>query len=53
MRTNLEVKFSDKDTVRKLGGKWDSARKTWYIEDVENIEKFLKWIPKHLKNRIK
>ena len=49
MRVNLEVPFQEKDQVRRLGGKWDNARKTWYVENVENLEDFLKWIPERLK----
>lgn len=49
MRTNLNVKFKDKQTVKDLGARWDAARKIWYIENVENVEPFLPWIPDHLK----
>lgn len=49
MRTNLKVPFQEKDKARALGAKWDLARRTWYIEDMENIEPFLQWIPNHLK----
>jgi hypothetical protein len=49
MRTNLIVDFKEKDKVKALGAQWDSARKVWYIEDVENIEQFLPWIPNNLK----
>ena len=49
MRTNLNVDYKDKDTVKNLGAKWDDARKTWYIENVENISLFLKWINENLK----
>ena len=38
MRTNLNVPFSEKDAARRLGAKWDLARKTWYVEDMENLE---------------
>lgn len=49
MRTNLNVKFEENQKVKSLGAKWDCARKVWYIENVENIEQFLPWIPTHLK----
>lgn len=49
MKTYLKVPFSEKDEARKLGAKWDSARKTWFVENVENLASFLKWIPAHLK----
>jgi len=49
MKTYLKVPFSEKDQARRLGARWDIARKTWFIEDVENIASFLRWIPAHLK----
>jgi len=45
MRTNLKVPYEEKDTARKLGARWDAARKVWYVENVENLSAFLKWIP--------
>ena len=45
MRTNLKVTFSEKDEAKALGARWDSAMKTWYIVDQENLTPFLKWIP--------
>ena len=53
MRTNLNVPFAEKDKARSLGAKWDAARKTWYIEDVEQIERFMIWIPEYLKKPTK
>ena len=49
MRTNLNVPFEQKDAARRLGAKWDGARKVWFVENVENLQQFLEWIPKHLK----
>lgn len=48
MRINLSVPFEEKDIVKGLGAKWDSARKVWYIENVENIKSFLPWIDDRL-----
>lgn len=53
MRVNLEVPYEQKDSARKLGAKWDLARKTWYVEDVERLDLFLKWIPAHRANPAK
>lgn len=53
MRTNLKVPFKEKDTVRRLGAKWDNARKTWFIEDVDDIKPFLPWIDEKLKQPTK
>jgi hypothetical protein len=48
MRINLLVLFKDKDKAKAKGAKWDPGRKTWYIENVEDLEPFLEWVPKHL-----
>ena len=53
MRTNLNVPYEEKDKARALGAQWDSARKTWYIENVENIKLFLPWINDKLKQPTK
>lgn len=46
---NLNVPYEAKDQARRLGACWDAARKTWYVENVENMEAFLPWIPAYLK----
>lgn len=48
MRTNLKVPYAEKDEARKHGARWDAARKTWYVENVENIAPLMRWMPKHL-----
>lgn len=49
MRVDLNVPFKDKDKAQRLGARWDVAKKTWYVEDVENLEDFLPWISERLK----
>ena len=48
MRVNLNVSYQEKDKVKRLGAKWDVARKVWYVENLENLRPFLKWMPRHL-----
>jgi len=48
MRTFLNVPFADKDKVKSLGAKWSPGHKSWYIEDLEDVEPFMPWMPKHL-----
>lgn len=48
MRINLKVPYEEKDKAKSRGARWDSARKTWYVEDAEDLRPFLKWIPEHL-----
>ena len=45
MRTNLLVRFEEKNEAKKLGAKWDAARKVWYVENVPNMSLFKKWLP--------
>lgn len=45
MRTDLKVPFSEKDEVKNLGARWDSIKKTWYIENVSFLPNFTKWLP--------
>lgn len=52
MRINLNVPFEEKDQARSLGAMWDAARKTWYVENKERLEPFLKWMPDRLKQPV-
>lgn len=45
MRLNLKVPFAEKDQAKKLGARWDAARKLWYIEDQEDLAAFSRWSP--------
>lgn len=43
MRMNLKVPFAEKDEAKKLGAKWDSAQKVWYVESKADRSTFSKW----------
>jgi len=45
VRTYLNVPFSEKDRARNLGARWDVATRRWYVENVENIAAFMRWMP--------
>ncbi len=45
MRLNLKVPFAEKDEAKKLGARWDAARKSWYIENGVDMASFAKWSP--------
>lgn len=45
MRINLVTPFAEKDAVKALGARWDSAKKVWYITDVADLAPFIRWIP--------
>ena len=43
MRMNLKVPFAEKDQAKKLGAKWDSAQKIWYVESQTDMSPFARW----------
>lgn len=45
MRINLVTPFAEKDAVKALGGRWDAAKKCWYVVDVADLTPFARWIP--------
>lgn len=45
MPTILNASFSDKEKVKALGARWDSANRTWYVPDGLQLEPFAQWIP--------
>jgi len=45
MRFDLKVPFAEKDGAKKLGARWDAARKIWYVMDKEDMAPFSKWSP--------
>jgi len=45
MRMNLKVPFAEKDAAKKLGARWDAARKIWFVEDKADLAPFAKWSP--------
>lgn len=45
MRTNLKVPFAEKDEAKKLGARWDAARKLWYVDGIADLSPFARWAP--------
>ena len=45
MRVDLKVPFAEKDAAKKLGARWDAARKLWYVEGKTDLAPFAKWAP--------
>lgn len=45
MRMNLKVPFAEKEQAKKLGARWDAARKLWYIEGQVEVATFSRWSP--------
>ena len=41
----LNVPYKQKDIVKKLGGKWDSQKKQWFIPEGMDQNLFKKWLP--------
>jgi len=44
MITYLQVPYAEKERAKKLGARWDIARKTWYIENVVDVTPFMRWM---------
>jgi hypothetical protein len=45
MRIDLITPFAEKDQVKALGARWDGSKKVWYVQDVEDLEPFRRWLP--------
>ena len=45
MRVDLKVPFAEKDEAKKLGARWDAARKIWYVEDKADMAVYSRWSP--------
>lgn len=44
MRIDLKVPYAQKEEAKKLGARWDMARKTWYVIDPDDLSPFMKWM---------
>ena len=40
----IHCSFNEKEEVKKLGAKWDSETKSWYIPEGVNVNLFSKWL---------
>lgn len=47
----INVPYFAKETVKKLGAKWNKEKKTWFIYKTDDYLKFAAWLPKN-KNTI-
>lgn len=43
MKTYLNVSYAEKDIVKQMGARWDGVKKSWYVENVEDLSVFGKW----------
>ena len=39
----LNVPFAEKDEAKRLGARWDPARKKWYVPNGVDAEQFSRW----------
>lgn len=46
MRTNLQVPFAEKDEAKRLGARWDPARRVWYVQNATDLAVFSRWLPR-------
>lgn len=49
MKVMLNVPFADRDEAKRLGCRFASAAKRWFIEDPDDMQPFMRWMPDHLK----
>jgi WD40 repeat protein len=42
-RIDLAVPFAEKDEAKRLGARWDPAKKTWYVADGMDSTRFARW----------
>lgn len=41
--TYLTVPFAEKDEAKKLGARWDAAKKKWYVPQGVELDAFSRW----------
>lgn len=41
----LDVPYQDKDEAKRLGAKWSSAERKWYVPEGPWLELFARWLP--------
>lgn len=48
----LDVPFAEKDSVKRLGAKWDGAMRKWYIPHGLDVHLFSRWWPEALQQQM-
>jgi exodeoxyribonuclease VII large subunit len=43
-RTYLNVPFSEKDSAKGLGARWDPALRKWYVPPGQSLSRFARWL---------
>ncbi|KAF7600361.1 MAG: hypothetical protein CGU28_11925 [Candidatus Dactylopiibacterium carminicum] len=44
MRVDLQVPFAEKDEAKRLGARWDPAKRLWYVTNPANLAIFRRWL---------
>ena len=44
MKTYLNCPFAEKDEAKALGARWDAQKKKWYVQDVQDLAPFERWL---------
>lgn len=44
-QTYLQTVYKDRERVKSLGARWDSARKQWYVPEGHDLLPFASWLP--------
>lgn len=45
MRVNLVVPFQERDKVKALGARWDTALRVWYVVNHPDPRQLERWLP--------
>lgn len=48
MKTKLIVPQNEEVIAKSLGAEFDKEKREWYVEDVEDLQPFLRWMSQHL-----
>jgi hypothetical protein len=44
-RTYLDVPYSEKESAKRAGAKWDASARKWYVPDGADLRFFSAWLP--------
>lgn len=47
-RVDLCVRFREREIVKRLGARWDSRKRVWYVPPGLHLDSFTRWLPRKL-----
>ena len=52
MRYYIDCSYEEHNEAKELGAKWDAAQRKWYFTNIEDADKFSRWLPNGLDIKI-